>query len=105
MGYIRLTGVTWLNNLSPSSPKVCKIEHKVTGAATYITPPDSTTTVVAVDGSITPAFDILGLADEASYTVRISAICGGASAEHEYTTGMICPNVATISGTGGAGAP
>jgi len=105
MGYIRLQSITWAT--PPSSAKVSTIKYRLTSAAdvdaSYTTV--STTTSIAANGDIIPDFDILGLADETSYTVKISSNCGGASAQQAFTTGVLCPNVSAIAGTGNAGAP
>lgn len=105
MGYIRLTAVSWIT--PPSSSKVCTITHRLTSAAdipaNYTT--DSVATTILASGTITPPFDILGLADETSYTVKVASNCGGASAVAAFTTGILCPDVSGISGTGNAGIP
>jgi len=78
-----------------------------TGAiSTGGTPPlvNTTTTVVApVDGNINPDFVISGLLDETSYTVKIFTLCGGGSVVQNFTTGVVCPNVTSITAVGSAG--
>ncbi len=105
MGYIRISAITWVT--PPSSAKVSTIKHRLTSdpdvPGSYTT--DSTTTSIEVSGDIIPDVDILGLADETSYTVKINSNCGGASATQVFTTGIVCPDVSGIAGTGNAGAP
>ncbi len=105
MGYIRLASITWIT--PPSSAKVCTISHRLTSdpdiAGSYTT--DSVATTVQVNGDIIPDFDILGLLDETNYTVKVSSNCGGASAQQAFTTGIVCPDISVITGSGNAGAP
>jgi len=105
MGFITLTAITWDNN--PSTSKVATVKHRLTSdpdiAASYVT--DTTTLTIAASGDIAPDYNITGLLDETSYTVKISSNCGGASAVQAFTTGVVCPNVTNIAGVGNAGAP
>ena len=105
MGYIALSSVSWIT--PPSSPKVCTVKHRLTSApdisASYTT--DTNALTIAADGTISPVYNITGLADETSYTVKINSNCGGAAAVATFITGTVCPDVSGITGAGNAGAP
>lgn len=107
MGYIALTKINWGTN-APSATTQCTVKYRLASAddvdASYTT--RSTTTMIEVDGDIVAApLNITGLADETAYVVKINANCGGASAQEEFITGAICPDVVGIVGTGNAGNP
>lgn len=106
MGYISLTSVNWIN--PPSAANACTIKHRLASApdeaGSYTV--DSNNKMINPDGTIQGApFNITGLADETAYVVRVSSNCGGAYAEQEFTTGVVCPAISDISGTGNAGNP
>lgn len=88
MGYIRVTAVTF--STPPSGIISVTIEYRLTSDPDI---PGSYTTAgtgipVNTDGTLVSPFNITGLTDGVSYTVKITPQCGGGSDQEAFITGI-----------------